>query len=479
MLRIFIISLPFFILLLEPLLGLSAWLGLEQVTFLALTMMGWMILWWVSDIMPLGITGLIPIVFLPLFGVSDLRTATGYYSDPIIFLFLGGFMIARALEKTQLSERIALVILKFTGSSDRGVVLGFVMATALLSMWISNTATAVMMLPIAYSVLLFLEKNATGYKVRDMKNLSIVIYLSIAYAANIGGTMTPIGTPPNVVLVGYLDELYGIRIDFWKWFLIIAPVATSLLFLQFKLLNFAFPYTVNVGRNFGSFVRHKLKELGSVSGEQKITLMVFCLTAFLWVFKDLIHYFAGKTLMSDTNIAIFGGLLLFLIPTSYKKPVPVLDKEDISFMPWNIILLFGGGMALAGTLQKIGLIELMTNTFATMDIQSAILLVTGLAMVTLILTEVMSNVALCVVALPVLMSLGQSQGISPVFVGLPAVIASSFAFSMPISTPPNAIVFGSNKIQMKDMLRVGIILNILGIACMMSIGWGLMHLFLK
>jgi sodium-dependent dicarboxylate transporter 2/3/5 len=433
----------------------------------------WMIAWWIFAIAPLGATALIPLVFLPTFQIMPLNEITPFYSNSIIFLFLGGFILARGLEKTELSERFALNVLRLTGRSGAGIVIGFVISTALLSMWISNTATAIMMIPIAQSVLKFLEKN-TENTPKEIHNITTVIYLSIAYAANIGGTMTPIGSPPNVVLVGFLESLYQIKIDFWKWMLIMVPVSMLLLGLQFLVLNRLFKYKIEITENFRVFIRKTIKELSPFNNAQKLALSLFCLSCGLWIFKDLINYLTGTKLLDDTTIALLGGTLFFFFPYNFKGFKRILDETDIPTLPWNIILLFGGGMTLAGVMEKFGIIQSLLTFFEQVPASSPYLLVLLLSLLTLILTEVMSNVALCMIALPLLMSLGVAKGIDPILMGLPAAICSSYAFSLPIATPPNAIVFGTNKIAMKDMLRAGILMNILGLTAVMTLGWFLM-----
>lgn len=444
-----------------------------QVVFMAC----WMISWWIFDIAPLGATALIPLIYLPLMEIMSLKEVTPFYSDPMIFLFLGGFIIARGLEKTELSERFALNVLQLTGRSDAGIVAGFTITTSLLSMWISNTATAIMMIPIAASVLNFLETN-TDHQAKDFRNLSTVIYLSIAYGANIGGTMTPIGTPPNVLLMGFLENLYGIKIDFWKWMLVMVPVSSVFLIIQFYLLKKFYPYSIPISLEFKEFIKKKIKGLLPFNKSQKLALFIFIASSFLWIFKDVINYLASRKLLDDTTIAIIGGSLFFFIPYDFRGLKRILDEKDIPSLPWNIILLFGGGMAMAGSMEKFGVIESMVSFFKMIPATSPYLLILLLTTLTLVLTEVMSNVALCMIALPLIMSLATAKGLSPVLAGLPAAVAASYAFSLPISTPPNAIVFGSGKVRMKDMVKAGILMNVMGIATIMSLGWILMKVFL-
>lgn len=407
----------------------------------------------------------------------SLKEITPYYADPMIYLFLGGFILARGLEKTELSERFALNVLNVTGRSDTGIVTGFIIATSLLSMWISNTATAIMMIPIAHSVLKFLENN-TNHQSEDLSRISTVIYLSIAYAANIGGTMTPIGTPPNVLLIGFLDSLYQIKIDFWKWMLVMVPVSGLFLTLQFYLLGKLFPYHIHITSDFRQFVKRKINELDPFNHSQRLAISLFTLSCFLWIFKDPINNLFSVKILSDSAIALFGGLLFFFIPYDLRGFKRILDEKDIPSLPWNIILLFGGGMALAGSLEEFGLIQEIVSLFEKVPATNPYLLIFLLTVMTLLLTEVMSNVALCMIALPLIMALGKAKGIDPILAGLPAAIAASYAFTLPISTPPNAIVFGSNKIRMKDMVRAGVIMNVLGVLTVMTAGWFLIQLII-
>ncbi len=464
-----LIILPLLFIFLELTLGISNTLNSGDIT-LCLFLASWMVLWWIFEILPLGITALIPLFFLPFFQIMPLKSVTPAYSNPVIFLFLGGFIIARALEKTKLDERIALNILARTGKSDFGIIIGFTIATAFLSMWISNTATTVMMVPIALSVVQFLKTNIEVENKSSLDSLAVVLFLSIAYSANIGGITTPVGTPPNVVLLGYLEDLYSHKIDFSAWLLATIPVAVTLLTIMLLLLKKLFPFTVSIPENFHNFLKSKISSLGKINTPQKITITVFAITAFLWVFKNLIHRVIGFDFLNDTSIAILAGVSLFLIPTSLTNKKPVLEQKDISFLPWDIVLLFGGGMALAGALKTVGIIQLTTDFFGALDFSNTYTLILVIAALTLFLTEIMSNVALCVVALPMIMKLGETQGITPSAIAIPAALCASFAFSMPISTPPNAIVFGTNQITVKQMLKAGVLLNFIAIALTMTIG---------
>jgi len=430
----------------------------------------WMITWWIFEIMPLGITALIPSILLPLSGILSLKSTLSFYSHPIIYLFLGGFIIAQALEKTQLSERFAMIILKYTGKSAKGVLIGFMISTAFLSMWISNTATTVMMIPIADSILKFIQKY-TENSSKHLRLFSICLMLSIAYAANIGGTMTPIGTPPNVVFMGYLQELLQIEVDFYKWMLIVSPISISLLIITYFVNAYLlYPFKLELDSNFHNFLSNKLKSLGNLSKEQKITLVIFALTCLSWIFKNPINSILEQKLIQDPIIALAGGVSLFFFS--------ILDEKDISHLPWNIVLLFGGGMALANSFAHVGLLESVSELFQSYGTGDLYFFVFISSALILFLTEVMSNVALCTIALPVFITFAQKEGIDPMIIGVPLTLCSSFAFSMPISTPPNAIVFATGKISVKHMMRAGILMNIASILMTMSIGWFMLKNFL-
>jgi sodium-dependent dicarboxylate transporter 2/3/5 len=461
---------PILYLILDLFFGFTAQSPNPKAT-LTILMGAWMVLWWVFEILPLGVTALIPLFFLPFLGILPLKEVTPAYSNPVIFLFLGGFIIARALEKTRLDERLALTILLRSGHSDRGIILGFIVGTTFLSMWISNTATTVMMVPIAMAVTDFLKNQLEEDQKPAITPFSTCLFLAIAYSANIGGVMTPIGTPPNVVFMGYLNDLYQRDIGFDRWILATAPLALALLTSLYFLLRWVHPFSITLPHQFQSFIHKRHLDLGARGSSQNITIFVFALAASLWVFKGLIHWAVGVTFINDTSVALFCGVLLFLIPSHDNKNYPVLAKEDIAQLPWDIVLLFGGGMALANALKEAGLIEIITQFYASQSFSKPYFLIGIMTFLALFLTEVMSNVALCVVALPLIMKLGESQGIDPVLMAMPAALCTSFAFSMPISTPPNAIVFGTNAVRVKDMLKVGLILNFVAFGLTMSLGY--------
>lgn len=449
---------------------LHSTLGLNEEAIKVLSIAMWMIAWWISDAIPMGIVAFFPLLFFPILKIIPLKEIASFYAHPIIYLFMGGFMMAIALEKTLLSKRIALNILKLTGSSVKGVVKGFIIATALLSMWISNTATTVMMIPIAESVYQFIRENSRAEE-KHYHAFATSLFLCIAYAANIGGIATPIGTPPNVVLLGLLDS-FSLKIEFIQWVIIASPVALCVLYLMYQLINkFLFPYQIEIHNELTEHIQEKLTELGPLNREQKLTLSIFAVTCLAWIFKSPLNYLLGAQYLDDSLTAMIGGCLMFAIPVSLSEKKYILDKYDIRKIPWEIVILFGGGLSLAHGMSQTGIVHLITDALNSFGFESLFIITALLTTTSLFLTEVMSNVALCNIALPVILAYGQTLAINPLLFGIPVTIASSFAFSMPISTPPNAIVFSSGKILMKDMFRAGIILNILSIITIMSVGW--------
>ena len=349
------------------------------------------------------------------------------------------------------------------------------MATAFLSMWISNTATTVMMLPIVSGIMAHLRDQVSWSK-EDQQNYHVVLLLTIAYSANIGGVMTPVGTPPNVVLIGYLQDLYKIEVSFADWILIFGPLGALFLSLQFKILNGLFPYSFQLGEGFKAYIFHQQRQLGSWTFEQKVTAWVFGGACFLWVFKGIIKAWLGFGI-DDTSIAILAGFLLFLIPHPQMWSRRVLNRAHIQRLPWDIVLLFGGGMALADALDKMGVIAQWTQVISAQPFFSNYGLMVLLVGLDLTLTEIMSNVALCVVLLPMLMSLATGYGISPLYFAVPVALASSFAFSLPIATPPNAIVFGTGQVRISQMLKAGFFMNLVGWLLIITVGfWGLKFL---
>lgn len=425
----------------------------------------WLVIWWVTEAVPIGVTSLLPIILLPAIGNDNIQQVASSYGDPVIFLFLGGFIIAIAMEKWNLHKRLALTILKITGTNANGIVLGFLIATAFISMWISNTATTVMMLPIGISVIKLvddtLEMDKTNPK--GFRNFASSIMIGIAYAASIGGLGTIIGTPPNMVMTGFMKKLANFDMPFLDWMVAAVPLVVVMIAATYFVMT-RLVLRNNLGRleKTAGLISDELTLLGKISRDQLVVILVFSFTVTLWVLRVQINKLVGAELLHDATIALIGGLLFFAVPSA-TKPGNILNWEDLDKLPWKILLLFGGGIALAGGVENVGIIKTVGDTLAGIDGIDAYVMVTLLAAAGVFMSEIMGNIALATVYIPVAMAIGSSLGQSPVLFAIPVAMATSFGFMLPIATPPNAIAYGSGYINSKDMLKVGFILNIAGI----------------
>jgi solute carrier family 13 (sodium-dependent dicarboxylate transporter), member 2/3/5 len=421
----------------------------------------WMVIWWVTEATPIAVAALLPIVVFPALGIFDLTHATAPYASPIIFLFMGGFFLALGLEEYGLHKRIALNLVKLTGTSANGIIFGFMLATGFLSMWISNTASTIMMLPIATTVISLIRQSIDDSKGLDL--FSVALMLGIAYAANIGGMATIIGTPPNVVFVGYAEQLLKTEIDFSKWMLMGIPISSLLLLLTFLFLT-RILYRNNLGKMTAvtELINSEVIKLGPMGREEKTVAIIFGLTASMWIFKLPINTLIGHAVLNDTATAMIGGILMFAVPVNLKKGYGLVPWEATKRLPWGILLLFGGGMTLAKAMETTGLIQIIADIVAQ-NPMSAILVYLILIGSMLFLTELMSNVALATIYIPVVIGIANGLGLNPLLLSIPVAMAASCAFMMPISTPPNAIVFSSGHIRMKQMIKTGFVLNIISV----------------
>ncbi len=463
---------PLLFLIIYFLLGTSS-LSLKAVVVLSLG--AWMVTWWVTEAVPIPVTALLPMVLFPLLSVSTVREASQPYGDPVIFLFMGGFILALGLEKYNLHERVALNLIRLTGTSGNGIILGFMLATAIISMWISNTATAVMMLPIASSVTSLLAKETGQHDDPGFKNFATGLMLSIAYSASIGGMATIIGTPPNVVMVGYMKRFYNLDVSFSSWMIVGIPLMIALLascyFIITKIL-----YRNNLPAIEGSekLIHRKLHELGKMTKEEKLVLVIFSVTCFFWIFRQNINALIGKNLLDDTTIAMTGGVFMFLMPVNLSKSKFVLEWSDMKNLPWGILLLFGGGLCLAEGMEDAGLVQIVGEKISQQGAIGLPALTFLLTFISMALTEIMSNVALTTIFVPVVFGIADGFNISPILLAMPVTFAASCAFMMPVSTPPNAILFASGYIKIKEMIKAGLLLNIFSLVIIFIISMTLM-----
>jgi len=435
--------------------------GMSESAYSLLSITLWMALWWVTESVPIAITALLPIILFPMTGAVDLQTTTASYGHKYIFLYMGGFMLAIAIEKWNLHKRIALNIIKIIGTNISKIILGFMVATAFLSMWISNTATAVMMLPIAMSIVAQLQDNPNTEKNENLI-FGKALMLSIAYSASIGGMATLIGTPPNLVFAGYVEETYGIEITFLQWFKFGVPIAIPLLVIAWLYLTkFAFKFKQKEFPGGKEEINRLLVLIGPMKREEKLVSSIFVLTAFCWITRSFIlqEFFP---FIDDTIIAMTAGILLFVVPASdFKKRL--ITWEDAVKLPWGIILLFGGGMALAAGFQITGLASWLGAQMSVFQGLSLLLLVFVIITLVNFFTEFTSNLATTAMLLPILAPIAISLNINPYMLMVACTIAASCAFMMPVATPPNAVVFGSGYLRIPDMIKSGIWMNIISI----------------
>lgn len=428
-----------------------------------LAVAAWMIIWWTTEPVSMSVTALLPLVLFPFLGLMRMSESASPYANPIIFLFMGGFMIALALEKHRLHERIALNILRITGTSGNGIILGFMIATGFLSMWISNTATAMMMLPIATSVVNLLHADKQDTTGQNERNFALGLMLMIGYAATLGGLATIIGTPPNVVFVGLLDKFYNTKLDFARWMLVGVPVSITLLTsTYFIITRILYPNHIKDVQGSSNLIKTRLASLGPFSATEKRITVIFMLTSICWIFQEFFNTLLGADLLNDTNIAMCGGLLMFIVPSGKPDDRFILEWKDTRNMAWGILILFGGGLCLAAGLEKVGVIQFVGAAIAG-ESSYGIMLVFVFIFAGVVLSEFMSNVALVQIFVPVIFGISDALEVNPILLALPVTLSASIGFMFPVATPPNAIVFASGHIRMKDMVRAGFLLDVVSI----------------
>lgn len=455
--------------------------GVSDHAAITLAIASVMIIFWITEVVAMPVVALFPLFFFPLLNIRTLKETAAAYGDPAIFLFLGGFLIGLAIEKWNLHKRIALSIVNLTGTSGDRIILGFILATGLLSMWLSNTATTMMMYPIAASVIGVISENrkegeipGQGKKGANISNFALAIMLSIAYASNFGGVATLIGTPPNVAFSGYMSDR-GYDIGFAEWMKIGLPLALGMMIsLYFVLTRIMHPSRIKSDRLTAMHIRNELHALGPMSTAEKRVLGVFLLTALLWITRDLVNSF-GFIKLDDTMIAIGGACLLFFIPSGKKDgnedDHALLHWKDTSRVAWGILLLFGGGITLAGALEDAGLIGQLGEWISGYAGSNLLLLMITITLVSLFISELMSNIAQVIVFAPVVGGMADALGINPLVLGIPMTLAASCASMLPMGTPPNAIVFASGHVPMRKMVQTGFVMNLIAAVLITLICW--------
>lgn len=443
-----------------------------------------MAIWWITEALPLAVTALLPVALFPVFGVVDGKTVSAMYFNHLIFLFIGGFLMAFAMERWNLHRRIALRILLLFGVSPGRILLGFMLATSFLSMWMSNTATAMMMVPIALSIILKLEESLGKVQ---LGKYSVGLLLAIAYSASIGGISTLVGTPPNLSFARIVSIIFPkmTEISFADWFIFAMPVTILLFISAWLLLYFMYKPKQQWENVKLTDFRVEYRNLGKAKTEEKIVLALFIMLALLWIFRTgfsiqsvnipgWANLFKNPGYINDGTVAIFISLILFIIPSKSKKGERLMNWKTANKIPWNIVLLFGGGFALAQGFVDSGLSVWFGEQMSGLsNVKPVVLTLVNVSVMSL-LTELTSNVATTEMILPILAGLSTTIEINPLLLMIPATLASSLAFMLPVATPPNAIIFGTNRILVKDMVKTGILLNIIGIiiATLIMYFWG-------
>ncbi len=424
---------------------------------------------WICETIPIPITSLLPIVLFPALGIMSTSQATAPYGNHLIFLFMGGFIIALSMQRWNLHRRLALHVIQLVGFSPARLVFGFMLATALLSAFVSNTATTVMMLPIGLAIIAqaseTLKQQNAEVSSKSLEAFSLNLMLGIAYAASIGGLATLIGTPPNTVLAGYLSKTYGYEITFAKWLMVGVPMVVLFLPICWLwLTKISNPMSGLSLPNSNKVLREQIVELGKMNKGEKWTLVVFCCTATGWLFRPQIaQFFPEPSMLKDSSIAIAGAICLFLLPINLRKHEFVMNWEWASKLPWGVLLLFGGGFALAQGFDASGLAAWIVQQVGALSILPTIVLILCIAALVSFLTELTSNTATATVLMPVLAGVAIGLGQSPLLLIAPAALSASCAFMLPVATPPNAIVFGSGHVTIPQMIKSGFGLNVIGI----------------
>ena len=435
--------------------------GLTQEANAILASTLWMAIWWITEAIPISVTALLPIILFPLSGGLELSKTTASFGHKYVFLYLGGFIIAIAMQIWNLHKRIALNIISFIGTDVIKIILGFMVATAFLSMWISNTATAVMMLPIAMAIVDQLKDNPNTIE-NENKIFGKALMLGIAYSASIGGISTLIGTPPNLILAGVVEETFGYEITFSTWFKFGFPISLILLFLCWKYLTVvAFKFEQKSFPGGQKEIRNQLQKLGQITYEEKLVATIFAMTAIAWVTRDFILKLIVPVI-DDTIIVMISALIIFLLPNKNRKR-RLINWDEASKLPWGILLLFGGGMALASGFKESGLALWIGTQMTLLDGINLFLLVFILIASVNFLTEITSNLATTAMLLPILYPMAMTIDVHPFILMVSAAVAASCAFMLPVATPPNAVVFGSGYLRINDMERIGIWMNIISI----------------
>ncbi len=432
----------------------------------------WMATWWATEAIPVPVTAFLPLVVFEPLGISSLREAAAPYANPTIYLFLGGFMMALAIDRWTLHRRIALAVIDNTGTDGRRLIGGFMLVCAVLSMWMTNTSTTIMLLPIVLSVSAVMRENIPNLPEKTRQDFQIAMLLGLAYSASIGGLATLIGTPPNALLMGFMAENYDIEISFARWMLVGIPVSFVMLPIAWLLLTrVLFPCDIPANEAVKKHLHQLRVELGAMSiPERRIGIIFVCLIM-SWMLRRPISDWLGIGGLSDAGIVMMAAMLLFILPSGDAKQPRLMTWEDVTRLPWGVLILFGGGLSLAAAVSGSGLALWLGEQLAPLNAWGTAVLVVASVALVIFLTELTSNLATTATLLPVMGAIAIQAGLPPIVLTVPITIAASCAFMLPVATPPNAIVFSSGAISIPQMVRAGILLNLIGIVIVSLAAW--------
>ena len=423
-----------------------------------------MAIWWCTEAVHVSVTAIVPLAIFPLLGIGDIKTVAAPYANPIIYLFMGGFVIALAVEKWDLHKRIALTILTSVGKSGPAIVGGFMLASAIISMWVMNTSTTLMLLPIGVSVVKIVSESADELNDTQKHNFQLAVLLGIAYSATIGGMATIVGTAPNAFFVGFMKENGFTEIGFGQFMLVGFPLTLVMLPLAwFAITHIVFPIKFSTSDATRNHLFKLRADLGLMSLAEKRVSVVFASAAFLWMTRPLLNMLSIFSGLSDAGIAMIAATILFLIPSANKNDPYLMKWETMSKLPWGLLILFGGGLSLASSVAQTGLADWIGESLVVLGGAGTIVLVIVITTLIAFLTELTSNTATTGTFLPVVAALAIGISVDPLIFALPATLAASCAFMLPVATPPNGIVYGSGYIRIPEMVKAGFVLNIIGI----------------
>ena len=430
----------------------------------------WMAVWWATEAIPVPVTALLPLVVFDPLGLATIRDAAAPYANPTIFLFMGGFIMAIALERWDLHRRIALAVVDNAGTDGKRLIGGFMLVCAVLSMWMTNTSTTMMLLPIVISVAAVIRDNVPDLTDKARDDFQIAMLLGLAYSASIGGLATLIGTPPNALLMGFMAENYDIEISFARWMLVGIPVSFTMLPIAwFALTRFLYPCEIPASSAVRNHLHELREELGPMSTAEHRVAIVFGCLIFSWMFRKPITEALGVTGVSDAGIVMTAALILFMLPSGNNDNPRLLTWEDLARLPWGVLILFGGGLSLAGVVSDSGLALWLGEQLAPLNAWGTAVLVVAAVALVIFLTELTSNLATTATLLPVMGAIAVQAGVPPIVLTVPITIAASCAFMLPVATPPNAIVFSTGAISIPQMVRAGVFLNLIGIVIVSTV----------